>query len=44
MVGIGRIINKLTIKRKLDYGAHLDGGESGDILLPKKYAPKKCQP
>ena len=42
MVEIGRI-NKLTIKRKLDYGAHLDGGESGDILLPKKYVPKKCQ-
>jgi predicted RNA-binding protein (virulence factor B family) len=43
MVEIGRI-NKLTIKRKLDYGAYLDGGESGDILLPKKYIPKKCQP
>ena len=43
MVEIGRI-NKLTIKRRLDYGAHLDGGESGDILLPKKYVPKKCQP
>ena len=43
MAEIGRI-NKLTIKRKLDYGAHLDGGESGDILLPKKYVPKKCQP
>ena len=43
MVEIGRI-NKLTIKRMLDYGAHLDGGESGDILLPKKYVPKKCQP
>jgi predicted RNA-binding protein (virulence factor B family) len=43
MAEIGRI-NKLTIKRKLDYGAYLDGGESGDILLPKKYVPKKCQP
>jgi len=43
MAEIGRI-NKLTIKRRLDYGAHLDGGESGDILLPKKYVPKKCQP
>jgi len=42
MVKIGRI-NKLTIKRRLDYGAHLDGGESGDILLPKKYVPEKCQ-
>ncbi|MEA3360777.1 MAG: S1-like domain-containing RNA-binding protein [Thermodesulfobacteriota bacterium] len=43
MVEIGRI-NKLIIKRKRDYGVHLDGGESGDILLPKKYVPEKCQP
>ena len=43
MVEIGRI-NKLTIKRMLDYGAHLDGGESGDILLPIKYVPEKCRP
>ncbi|MCK5545441.1 MAG: GntR family transcriptional regulator, partial [Desulfobulbaceae bacterium] len=43
MAKIGKI-NKLTIKRKRDYGAHLDGGESGDILLPIKYVPKKCQP
>lgn len=43
MVEIGRI-NKLTIKRKRAYGAHLDGGASGDILLPKKYLPIKCQP
>lgn len=42
MVEIGRI-NKLTIKRKLDYGVHLDGGELGNILLPKKYVPKRCQ-
>ncbi len=42
MAQIGRI-NKLKIKRLRDYGAHLDGGESGDILLPKKYVPKKCQ-
>ena len=43
MVEIGRI-NKLTIKRVRDYGAHLDGGESGNILLPKKYVPEKCRP
>ncbi len=43
MAELGRI-NKLTIKRMRDYGAQLDGGESGDILLPKKYVPKKCQP
>ena len=40
---IGKI-NTLTIKRTRDYGAHLDGGESGDILLPKRYVPKSCSP
>jgi predicted RNA-binding protein (virulence factor B family) len=43
MVQIGRI-NKLTVKRMRDYGAHLDGGESGDILLKKKHVPEKCRP
>jgi predicted RNA-binding protein (virulence factor B family) len=43
MAQIGRI-NKLTIKRIRDYGAHLDGGESGDILLPKTQVPRKCRP
>ena len=42
MLEIGRV-NKLIIKRKRDYGAMLDGGESGDILLPKKDVPKKCR-
>ena len=36
-------INKLKIKRKRDYGAHLDGGELGDILMPKRYVPEKCR-
>jgi predicted RNA-binding protein (virulence factor B family) len=43
MAQVGRI-NKLTIKRKRDYGVHLDGGESGDILLKKRDAPEKCRP
>ena len=43
MAQIGRI-NRLTVKRVRDYGAHLDGGESGDILLPKRYVPKECRP
>jgi hypothetical protein len=43
MAQIGRI-NKLTIKRIRDYGAHLDGGESGDILMPRRYVPEKAQP
>ena len=43
MAQIGKI-NKLTVTRKLDYGVHLDGGESGDILLRKRYVPEKCEP
>ncbi len=43
MAQIGKI-NSLTVKRVRDYGAHLDGGESGDILLPKRYVPKDCRP
>ena len=43
MAKIGRT-NRLTVTRIRDYGAHLDGGESGDILLPKRYVPQNCQP
>jgi len=43
MIQIGRI-NTLTIKRKLDSGAYLDGGESGDIILSKRQVPKRCRP
>jgi predicted RNA-binding protein (virulence factor B family) len=43
MIQIGRI-NKLRITRTGEYGAHLDGGEFGDIILPKRYVPKKCRP
>jgi len=43
MAEIGKI-NKLTVKRIRDYGIHLDGGESGDILLKKKHVPENCQP
>jgi predicted RNA-binding protein (virulence factor B family) len=43
MAQIGKI-NKLTIKRKLDDGACLDGDLSGDIFLSKRDVPKNCQP
>ena len=43
MAQIGKI-NKLTIKRKVDDGAYLDGDLSGDILLSKRDVPKNCQP
>ncbi len=43
MVKIG-CKNVLQIKRIRDFGAHLNGGELGDILLPKKHLPEACQP
>ncbi len=43
MVLIGRI-NTLTVKGMREYGAHLDGGESGDILLPRREVPETCRP
>jgi hypothetical protein len=42
MVEIGKI-NILTIKRNLENGVHLDGGEPGDVFLPKKYLRKNYQ-
>ncbi|MEW6521288.1 MAG: S1-like domain-containing RNA-binding protein [Thermodesulfobacteriota bacterium] len=43
MAQLGRI-NRLKVKRIRDYGAHLDGGESGDILLPIRDVPAQCRP
>ncbi len=42
MVQIGRI-NTLVIKRMRDYGVHLDGGDSGDILMPISDVPEGCR-
>lgn len=30
----------LPVVKKVDFGAYLDGGEAGEILLPKRYVPK----
>jgi predicted RNA-binding protein (virulence factor B family) len=38
MVKIGKI-NTLRIIKKVDFGLYLDGGESGEILLPERYVP-----
>jgi len=42
MVQIGKI-NRLSIKRSQEQGIHLDGGESGDILLTSKVSGKRYQ-
>jgi predicted RNA-binding protein (virulence factor B family) len=36
--------NKLEVMREVDFGVYLDGGEIGDILLPKRYVPEGCKP
>lgn len=39
MAEIGKI-NTLKINRKVDFGVYLDGGDSGEILVPQKYVPE----
>lgn len=36
MAELGKI-NVLKILRKVDFGVYLDGGKTGDILMPKRY-------
>lgn len=35
--------NQMTVLREVDFGVYLDGGENGDILLPRRYVPKGCK-
>lgn len=35
--------NLLKVQRILDHGLYLEGGEIGDILLPKRYIPEGTQ-
>jgi len=43
MVEIGRY-NTLTVVKIVDFGVYLDGGERGEILMPKEYVPQNCAP
>lgn len=44
MIHIGQH-NKLMVVKEVSFGVYLDGGkEWGEILLPRKYAPKDAQP
>ncbi len=38
MVQVGKW-NRLRIVKDVDFGLYLDGGEDGEILLPKRYVP-----
>jgi uncharacterized protein len=40
MADIGKF-NTLAMVRAVEFGVYLDGGESGEILLPKKYVPDR---
>ncbi|MBU4203702.1 MAG: GntR family transcriptional regulator [Acidobacteria bacterium] len=39
---IGRM-NRMRVVKALDFGVYLDGGELGEILLPKKYLNEDCK-
>lgn len=35
--------NKLTVTKTVDFGIYLDGGDEGEILMPKRYVPEGCK-
>jgi len=35
--------NVLEVVKEVDFGVYLDGGESGEILLPTRYVPEDCE-
>lgn len=34
----------MTVVKIVDFGVYLDGGERGEILMPKEYVPANCFP
>lgn len=34
----------MEVVKEVDFGMYLDGGDEGEILLPKRYVPEGCQP
>jgi len=42
MAEIGKI-NNLQVVKSLDHGIYLDGGDLGEILMPRRYVPENCQ-
>lgn len=41
MIELGKW-NTLTVVKTVDFGVYLDGGEWGEILMPKEYVPLGC--
>ena len=42
MIKIGKT-NNLKVVKKVEFGLYLDGGESGEILLPKRYVDESME-
>ena len=42
MIKIGKT-NNLKVVKKVDFGLYFDGGESGEILLPKRYVDESME-
>lgn len=42
MAEIGKL-NELRVVKELDFGIYLDGGDLGEILMPKRYVPEGCK-
>lgn len=34
----------MEVVKEVDFGMYLDGGDDGEILLPKRYVPEGCKP
>jgi predicted RNA-binding protein (virulence factor B family) len=43
MAEIGKL-NHLYVIKEVDFGIYLDGGDLGEILMPKQYVPEGTQP
>jgi predicted RNA-binding protein (virulence factor B family) len=43
MAEIGKV-NHLYVVKEVDFGIYLDGGDLGEILMPKQYVPEGTQP
>jgi len=43
MAELGKV-NQMNIVKKVDFGLYLDGGEMGEILMPKRYVTKDMKP
>ncbi|MCI1647781.1 MAG: S1-like domain-containing RNA-binding protein [Bacteroides sp.] len=41
-IALGKF-NLLEVVKRVDFGVYLNGGEEGEILLPKRYVPENCE-